>query len=71
MCTAESATAVVLDLSEVSFIDTAGVRAIIACKEIFDEHDCGYWLLPPAADARRLLERYGVLHAMPLHEQSH
>ena len=59
-----------LDLSEVSFVDTIGVRTLVTCKELFEQTDCGYWVLPPRAGARRVLERYGLLEEIPLRDHA-
>jgi anti-sigma B factor antagonist len=58
----------ILDLSAVSLIDTAGVRAILACKRVFEENDCGFWVMSATAPARRVLQRYGVVAPLPFSE---
>ena len=69
LCRSDIPDEVILDLSDVSFIDTAGVRVIVACKQLFDAHDCGFWLMSPSAPARQILERYGLLDLLPLGER--
>jgi anti-anti-sigma factor len=66
----ESGHHVLLDLSDVSFVDTVGMRTLVTCKTLFEEADCGYWLVPPRAQARRMLEQYGLLEQMPLLEDA-
>ena len=61
---------VILDLGDVSFVDTAGVRTLVTCKLLFEQSRCGYWLVPPRSYARRVLERYGLLDEMPIREQA-
>jgi anti-sigma B factor antagonist len=70
LCTSELGDEVILDLSALSFVDTTGVRAILTCKQLFDEHECGFWLISPRTRARQILERYGVLDQMPLRERA-
>ena len=60
---ADPAHDVILDLSGVSFIDTSGASALVACKRLFDESDCGFWVMAPDALVRNVLERYGLMHA--------
>jgi anti-sigma B factor antagonist len=67
LCHEEEPAQVILDLSDVSFIDTAGVRAILRCRRVFEERDCGFWVMSPQASVRRILDRCGVLGALPLH----
>jgi anti-sigma B factor antagonist len=59
---------VILDLSGVSFIDTGGVRAILTARRIFEETDCGFWMMGLRAPVRRVLERCGVLDSLPLRD---
>ena len=69
LCHSDTPSEVILDLDDVSFIDTAGVRTILTCKGLFDAHDCGFWLMSPSAPARQILERYGLLDLLPLGER--
>src|SRR5205823_4860637 len=56
LCRSDIPDEVILDLSDVSFIDTAGVRVIVACKQLLGAHDCGFSPLSPSATARPILE---------------
>jgi anti-sigma B factor antagonist len=69
LCRLDAPPEVILDLNDVSFIDITGVRTILTCKQLFDAHDCGFWLMSPSAPARRILERYGLLDLLPLGER--
>ena len=51
---------VVLDLTEVSFIDSAGMRAIIVIERSAQEHDIPLALRPPAGPVTDLLQISGV-----------
>ena len=55
---------VILDLSGVSSLDTAGVNELFACKQLFDESDCGFWVMSPRAPVRWVLERHGLVRSM-------
>jgi len=58
---------VILDLSGVSFIDTVGVRAVLNCRQLFEERGCGLWLMGTTAPVRRVLEQCDLMDALPLH----
>ena len=51
---------VVLDLTEVSFIDSAGMRAIIVIERSAQEHDIRLALRPPVGPVTDLLQISGV-----------
>jgi anti-sigma B factor antagonist len=55
---------VILDLSDVSSVDAAGANELLACKRLFDESDCGFWVMSPHAPVRLVLERHGLLHSL-------
>lgn len=57
----------ILDLSGVSFIDTVGVRAVLNCRQLFEERDCGFWLIGINAPVRRVLEQCDLMDALPFH----
>ena len=57
---------VILDLSRVSFIDTVGLRAVLNCRQLFEERDCGCWLMGTNAPVRRVLEQCDLMDALPL-----
>jgi anti-anti-sigma factor len=57
---------VLLDLSEVTSVDTEGVRALVRAQRVFEETDCGFWVMGASAPVRRVLEQCGALGALPL-----
>ncbi len=66
---AESASEVVLDVSELGFVDSSGLRAILSSRDLCEESLCAF-SLTPAADqvgqqVRRLLEVTGLLGRLP------
>ena len=66
---ADRAHDVILDLSGLALVDTAGMSTLVACKRLFDESDCGFWVMSPRAPVRKVLERCGLLHNMPLRNE--
>jgi anti-anti-sigma factor len=58
----------VLDLSQLSFLDSCGLRALLTAQRACEEADCALTLI--AGDpARRLFELTGVAERLPLAEQ--
>lgn len=49
-----------IDLSQVSFIDSTGVAALVAAQRISEAHDGSLRLVGPQPQVRRLLELTGV-----------
>lgn len=64
ICTDE-ATAFTLDLSALTFIDSAGLRAILAAKGLCVMHDCEFMLIPGPAAVQRVFEVSGLLDHLP------
>lgn len=57
---------VVLDLSGVSFIDSAGMRAIVAIERRVGEQRLTLSISPPAAEVTELLQLTGIADRVPL-----
>ncbi|HET8977721.1 MAG TPA: STAS domain-containing protein [Solirubrobacteraceae bacterium] len=49
-----------LDLSAVTFIDVAGLRAVITCRRMAVAHDARLVLVDPSHAVRRLVEMVGL-----------
>ncbi len=66
---AEGAKEIVLDISELSFMDSTGLRAILHSKTICEESSCDFALAPGEAEVseqlRRLFEVTGLLDRLP------
>ena len=59
---------IVLDLSNLSFLDSCGLRVLLTAQRACEEADCALALI--AGDpARRLFELTGVAERLPLAEQ--
>ena len=63
---------IVLDISELSFIDSSGLRAILGCAATCEARRCRFSLFPAAANineqARRLFEITGLLSRLPFED---
>jgi anti-anti-sigma factor len=60
--------AVIVDLSELSFIDSAGLHAMIELGTVLDERRQQLLLcLPPGSPIRRAIEIMGLPHAVSVH----
>jgi anti-anti-sigma factor len=59
---------VLLDLGRVTFIDTAGVRTVLKCRQLFAEHDCRLWMVGLDAPIRRVMKGYEWVGERPLWE---
>lgn len=53
--------ALALDLREVSFIDSSGMRALLICQEHANQNQIKMRLRDPSAPVRRLLDLAGVM----------
>ena len=57
----DGACEIVLDLSQVSFLDSSGLRAILSSKTVCEEHSCQLVLTRPREPVQRLFELTGLL----------
>ena len=57
----DGACEIVLDLSQVSFLDSSGLRAILAATTLCEEHSCRLVLTRPREPVQRLFELTGLL----------
>jgi anti-anti-sigma factor len=55
----------VLDLSEVAFIDSTGLLAILKTRELCAERGCGFFLTPGPPAVQRLFELTGLADRLP------
>lgn len=58
--TCEQAELVVLDLKQVTFMDSSGLHGILAAKELCAEHGCELKILPGSSQVQRLFELTGM-----------
>jgi anti-sigma B factor antagonist len=55
-----------LDLSAVSFIDSAGLRALLRRAQAVYPHDCAWFIVGASSVVRRLVEVSGTRSQLPL-----
>ena len=55
-----------LDLSAVSFIDTAGLRVLLCSGEAFDAHDQAWFIVGASSAVWRVVELTGTRSQLPL-----
>lgn len=56
----------VLDMSGVSFIDSAGVRVLLEAALATDRHDWAWFIVRPSAVVLRLVELSGATRRLPI-----
>jgi anti-sigma B factor antagonist len=62
---AEGARSITLDLSELSFIDSTGLAAIVLASRMCDRNGLELTLIPGAPSTQRLFEMTGLLDVLP------
>jgi anti-sigma B factor antagonist len=60
------ATEIVLDLRQLDFLDSTGVRAIVRSQERCREHDCDFFLTPGRHAIERMFDEIGLSRDSPL-----
>ncbi len=53
--------ALVVDLTDISFLGSAGLAVLVGAKDAAAERSCTLWLVPGSRIARRALEATGLL----------
>jgi len=62
---------VVVDLARVTFLDCAGIGALMAGRNTAVRHGCGYTVVNPHRQVRQVLELTDVLTALTGHPTRH
>jgi anti-anti-sigma factor len=62
----KSVSAVELDLSRLTFMDSTGLRAVLRTQELCAEHGCDFLVIPGSGQVQRLLELTGTTDVLPL-----
>ncbi|HSZ14387.1 MAG TPA: STAS domain-containing protein [Solirubrobacteraceae bacterium] len=62
------AAAVLLDLSQLAFMDTTGLRAVLFARDVCQKHGCEFGLVQGPPQIRRLFEVAGLLD-MPFQDE--
>lgn len=60
---AGGATLVMLDLTDVSFLDSSGLRAVVACGQLLEEHDGRLIIEGMSPAAKRVFEVTGLIES--------
>ena len=64
ICT-DSAEALTVDLSGLTFMDSTGLRVVLLAKELCERHRCELLVIPGPAQIQRLFEVTGILERLP------
>ncbi len=59
---------IVLDLHQLFFVDSMGLRAILTCKELCRRNACGFALTEGPEHVQQLFETCGLLDRLPFVE---
>jgi stage II sporulation protein AA (anti-sigma F factor antagonist) len=62
---ANGTSALTLDLSELTFMDSTGLRAVLRAKELTDGHGCELSIVPGPPAVQRLFEMTRLIEVMP------
>ena len=54
-----------LDLSGLTFIDSTGIRAVLAARGLCAAHDCEFMLIPGPAQVQRVFDVSGLIDHLP------
>jgi anti-sigma B factor antagonist len=61
----EGTSRLVLDLSELAFMDVMGLRMVLFAKELCEWHRCEFALVPGPVSVQRVFELTNLLDVMP------
>ena len=67
---AGGARSIAIDLGELTFIDSAGLRAIMRAKSLCEEQSCDFSLVPGSKSIQRVFALTGLLEYLPFVEDS-
>jgi anti-sigma B factor antagonist len=67
---ADGAEEIVLDLSELSFVDSSGLRTVLTAIKLCEEHRCEFALTSARPQAQRLFSVSGLLDRLPFRATS-
>jgi anti-anti-sigma factor len=62
----EGVNAIELDLSQLTFMDSTGLRAVLRAQELCAEHGYDFLVIPGNGQVQRLLELTGTTDVLPL-----
>jgi stage II sporulation protein AA (anti-sigma F factor antagonist) len=67
---ANGASEIVLDLRQLTFMDSTGLRAILACGTLCERHLCDFGLIRGTRAVQRVFELTGLAEKLPFREPS-
>ncbi len=62
----EGVTGILLDLTQLTFMDSTGLQAVLHAQELCAEHGCDFLVRPGSGQVQRLLELTGTSAVLPL-----
>lgn len=62
----EGVTGIELDLSQLTFMDSSGLRVVLGAQELCAEHGYDFLVIPGSEQVQRLLEITGTTDILPL-----
>jgi anti-sigma B factor antagonist len=66
ICADPATRVIVLDLSQLTFMDSTGIHALLLTKQLCDERGFEFFLIPGEAQAHRVLQITGLLDRLPI-----
>jgi anti-anti-sigma factor len=67
----QNARELVLDLTQLDFIDSAGLNAILRVRALCQEHTCDFGLTPGTRPVQRLFEITRLIDRLPFRKSRH
>lgn len=65
---ASGASEIVLDLRQLAFMDSSGLRTILSSKTLCEQHLCDFWLIRGMRAVQRVFELTGLAEKLPFRE---
>jgi anti-anti-sigma factor len=66
ICSEPATSAVVLDLSRLTFMDSTGIHVLLLTKELCAEHGSQFAIVPGESQVSRVLQITGLLAQLPI-----
>jgi anti-anti-sigma factor len=71
ICAEPATSAVVLDLSRLTFMDSTGIHAVLLAKELSAQHESEFSVVPGEAQVKRVMQITGLLATLPIRDGHH
>jgi anti-sigma B factor antagonist len=66
ICTEPGTSALVLDLSRLTFMDSTGIHVLLLAKQLCAEHRAEFFVIPGESQVSRILQITGLLGQLPI-----